>query len=137
MKARILALLVAAIAAYVPVASQTGKTAGDSTLLVGDWRGDSICVVRPSACHDEKVLYHVKKQDGVNAYSVQADKIVDGKPEEMGTFDCTYAPEKHILTCKRPNFVVQLALQGKSLNGTMNLPDGTLWRNITLKKDGA
>jgi hypothetical protein len=137
MKTRILALLVAAIAAYVPAASQTGKSADDSGVLVGDWRGDSICVVRPSACHDEKALYHVKKREGVNAYSLQADKIVDGKPEMMGTADCTYAPEKRVLTCTRPNLVLQLNLNDKTLNGTMNRPDGTVWRNITLKKDGA
>jgi hypothetical protein len=137
MKTRILALLVAAVAACVPAASQAGKTADDSPLLVGDWRGDSICVVRPSACHDEKALYHVKKREGLNAYSLQADKIVDGKAEMMGTAECTYAPEKHVLTCTKPNLVLQLNLNDKSLNGTMNRPDGTVWRNITLKKDGA
>jgi metallo-beta-lactamase class B len=114
---------------------ESGKT--DEQQLVGYWRGDSICVVRPSACHDEKALYHVKKREGVNAYSLQADKIVDGKPEMMGTADCTYAPEKRVLTCTRPNLVLHLTPQNKSLSGTMNLPDGTVWRNISLKKDGA
>ena len=56
----------------------SSQTAGDP--LVGDWRGDSICVVRPSACVDEKALYHVKKLDQPNRYSMQADKIV--KPDE-------------------------------------------------------
>ena len=135
MKPPILALLVVVVAACVPAASQTGKPADDSALLVGDWRGDSICVVRPSACHDEKALYHVKKREGLNAYSLQADKIVDGKPEMMGTAECTYAPEKRVLTCTRPNLVLQLTPQNKSLSGTMNLPDGTVWRNISLKKD--
>src|SRR5262249_36516343 len=123
--------------AGISAAAQTTKPAqDDSALLVGDWRGDSICVVRPSACHDEKALYHVKKPDSQpNTYSILADKIVDGKPEYMGTIDCTYAPEKHALTCNTPKLVLHLTLQGKSLNGTMNLPDGTLWRNITLRHD--
>jgi hypothetical protein len=138
MKVLVLALLVVAIAVCVPAASQTEKTADDSILLVGDWRGDSICVVRPSACHDEKALYHVKKLgDQPNRYSIQADKIVDGKAEMMGTMECTYEPQKHLLQCSTPRLVLNLTQNGKSLNGTMNLPDGTVWRNITLKKDGA
>jgi hypothetical protein len=105
--------------------------------LVGDWRGDSICMVRPSACNDEKALYHFKKMDAPNRFLVQADKIVNGQAVEMGTMECDYAPEKHALTCSTPKLVLHLTLKGKALDGTMNLPDGTLWRNISLKKDGA
>ena len=135
MKDRILALLITAVFACVPAGSQTGAV--DESALVGDWRGDSICVVRPSACNDEKALYRVKKREGLNAYSVQADKIVDGKPVEMGTMECTFAPEKHQLTCSTPRLVLNLTLSGKKLGGTMNLRDGTVWRNINLKKDEA
>src|SRR4029077_16651364 len=104
--------------------------------LVGDWRGDSICVVHPSACHDEKALYHLKATPGSDHhYSLDADKIVDGKPEFMGSMECSYATEKRSLTCSTPKLSVHLVLDGRSLNGTMNLSDGTLWRNITLQHD--
>jgi hypothetical protein len=136
MKIRLILLLVTAGLAAITASAQQGKANSDEQALVGDWRGDSICVVRPSACHDEKALYRVKKTgDSPNHYIIEADKIVDGKPEYMGTIECTYAPEKHTLTCSTPRLVLHLALDGKNLNGTMNLPDGTLWRNITLRHD--
>jgi hypothetical protein len=105
--------------------------------LVGDWRGDSICVVRSSACVDEKALYHVKKLGQPNHYSMQGDKIVNGEPVNMGTVDCAFVPEKQALTCDLPKGAIHLSLRGTRLEGTMNLPDGTLWRNISLEKDPA
>jgi hypothetical protein len=110
-------------------------TATADDALVGDWRGDSICVVRPSACVDEKALYHVKKLGQPDHYSMQADKIVNGEPVNMGTTDCVFASEKKRLTCELPKGVIHLALRGTQLEGTMNLADGTLWRNISLSKD--
>ncbi|HET9282088.1 MAG TPA: hypothetical protein VFR24_09015 [Candidatus Angelobacter sp.] len=133
---RPLALLVI-LAATAALAAQTGKSAQDeSTSLVGDWRGDSICQVHPSACKDEKALYRFTKLgDRPNHFSVEADKIVNGEAVQMGTIECSFAPEKHAVSCSTPKFTVQLTLNGKSLTGTMNLPDGTLWRNITLRHD--
>ena len=136
MKRPLILLLAAACVAAMSVSVHAGKANADEQALVGDWRGDSICVVRPSACHDEKALYHVKKTgDAPDHYTMDLDKIVEGKPDYMGTVECTYAPEKHKLTCSRPNLVLNLTLDGKNLNGTMNLSDGKLWRNITLRHD--
>lgn len=123
--------------ALLIVAIVLATTTADDA-LVGDWRGDSICVVRPSACNDEKALYHFKPLGGQpNRFSLQADKIVNGRAEEMGTMECSYAPEKHVVTCSTPRLTLHLKLDGKSLNGTMNRADGTLWRKINLKKDRA
>jgi hypothetical protein len=108
-------------------------TASDA--LVGDWRGNSICVVRPSSCVDEKALYHVKKLGQPDRYSMQANKIVNGEPVNMGTTDCVFASEKQTLTCELPKGVIHLTLDGTRLEGTMHLADGTLWRNISLSKD--
>ena len=127
-------ILLFAIALAAPSLSQAAKP---DDALVGDWRGDSICVVRPSACVDEKALYHVKKLDQPNRYSMQADKIVNGEPVNMGTTDCVFAPEKQALTCTLPKGTIDLALHGARLEGTMTLTDGTLWRNISLAKDQA
>jgi hypothetical protein len=130
-------VLLAGVVATTAIA-QSPKPASDDRALVGDWRGDSICVVRPSACNDEKALYHFKQIGGQpNRFSLQADKIVNGQAEEMGTMECSYAPEKHAVTCSTPRLALYLTLKGNSLDGTMNLTDGTLWRNISLKKDGA
>jgi len=131
----LLLLLFTSSLAVVP-STQDGKALAEREILAGDWRGDSICTVRPSACHDEKALYHVKAvSGGPNRYRLDADKIVDGKPEFMGSMDCSYATEKRVLTCSTPRLTLHLTLEGKTLNGTMNLQDGTLWRNITLRRD--
>jgi len=128
--------IVAAALLLLTVQAQTGKSKPDAYALIGDWRGDSICVVRPSACHDEKALYQIKKTgDKPNHYTIEAYKIVDGKADDMGAMECVYASEKHALTCSTPKLLLHLTLDGKSLTGTMNLLDGTLWRNITLRHD--
>jgi hypothetical protein len=116
--------------------AQTAKPGSDA--LVGDWRGDSICVVRPSACADEKSLYQISKtSDQPNRYSMQGNKIIDGRPVNMGSADCVYVPDKRALTCELPAGSIHLTLRETRLEGTMNLSNGTLWRNISLKKDGA
>jgi hypothetical protein len=48
----------------------------------GTWRGESPCVAKDTACHDEKVAYRFTR-DGKGTYSVSADKIVDGKLVNM------------------------------------------------------
>ena len=132
-----LALGLLILGAIATLPEQTGKPVPDDSALVGDWRGDSICQVRPSACNDEKALYRFKKLgDQPNRFSLEADKIVNGEPVSMGDpIECSFAPEKHVVTCSVPKFTVQLTLSGKTLNGTMNLSDGTAWRKITLRHD--
>ena len=127
-------ILLFAIAIAAP---SLGQTAKPEDPLVGNWRGDSICVVRSSACVDEKALYHVKKLGQPDRYSLQADKIVNGQAIDMGTVDCEYASDKQALACQLPKGAIHLALRGTRLEGTMNLADGTLWRNIRLAKDPA
>jgi hypothetical protein len=131
-------LFMATAIGMIAVAQSPKPAAGDSP-LIGDWRGDSICVVRPSACNDEKALYHFKKLgDQPNRFSLQADKVVNGKAEDMGaTMECSFVPDKHALTCSTPRLVLHLTLNANRLDGTMNLPDGTVWRNINLKKAGS
>jgi hypothetical protein len=114
--------------------AQTSPSSAEERTLIGDWRGDSICVVRESACHDEKALYHVQKSDQPGRFLIQADKIVEGKPVNMGSIDCTYSQQTHVLSCEFEKGKLSLKLQGVHLEGSMNLSDGTLWRNITLQK---
>jgi hypothetical protein len=136
MKNKVYFIVLIAIAVTGTSSPQTGQVAEDGHALVGDWRGDSICVVKPSACNDEKALYHIKKLgDQSSRFSLQADKIVNGQAVEMGSMECSFAPAKHELMCSTPKLVLHLTLNGKSLDGTMNLADGTVWRNITLRRD--
>jgi len=54
------------------------------SLIVGTWKGTSLCQVKNSPCHDEKVVYYITKADSVDRYIIQANKIVNNKEEEMG-----------------------------------------------------
>ncbi|HXN52813.1 MAG TPA: hypothetical protein VN943_12830 [Candidatus Acidoferrum sp.] len=126
------------IAAAQGDARQAQQIPPDDSRLAGDWRGDSICVVREGACHDEDSLYHVTKlAEKPGWFSMKLDKIVEGKPVTMGTTDCTYDPAKQSLICEFPRGILRFIVQDEKMSGTMNLKDGTLWRKITLKKSSA
>jgi hypothetical protein len=117
------------------VASQSKATAADDSIVVGDWHGDSICVVRESACHNEDSLYHVARLAGRPGwFSMKLDKIVDGKPVTMGRQECSFDSGKQILLCEFARGVMRFTLQGNKMEGSMTLTDGTLWRKISLKK---
>jgi hypothetical protein len=132
-------ILTVAFPSLSPVcASQTKQSSADGSIALGDWHGESICVVRESACHDEDSLYHVTKLPGTPGwFSIKLDKIVDGKPITMGTTECSYDSPKRSLTCEFPRGVLHFTIQDETMSGTMNLKDGTLWRKITLKKSAA
>lgn len=117
---------------------QNKQAHADDSVMLGDWRGDSICQVRESACHDEDSLYQVGRlAEKRGWFSLKADKIVDGKPVAMGTVECTFEPAKRALTCEFARGVLQFTVQGNKMQGTMTLRDGTLWRKINLKKVGS
>ena len=118
----------------LPAVAQTDQKTSREVSPVGDWRGDSICQVRPSACHDEDSLYHVTKiADKPGHFSLQADKIVDGKPETMGTSECTYDAAKQTLDCPLGRATVKFTVTDKTMDGVM-LNDKTVWRKISLKR---
>lgn len=119
----------------VRVQAADPKSQAAEVALVGDWHGDSICVVRLSACRDEDSLYHVSAvAEKPGYYAMKADKIVAGKAVNMGTVECRYEPEKKTLTCEFEKGSLEFNVEGASMRGTMKLKDGTLWRRITLKK---
>ena len=80
-------------------------------------------------------LYHVAKLDERPGwFSIKLDKIVDGKPVTMGTIECAYNSAKQALICEFPRGVMRFIVNGNKIQGTMTLPDGTLWRKLSLKK---
>jgi hypothetical protein len=129
-----LAMVVPLTGAAQGTAASKSETTGTES-PVGDWRGESICQVRPSACHDEDSLYHVTSiADKPGWFSMKGDRIVDGKPVTMGTMDCQYDEHRHSLECVFPRGVLRFTVKGNTMEGTMSLPDKTLWRKITLKR---
>jgi hypothetical protein len=104
----------------------------------GDWRGMSICQVKPSACNDEDSLYHFRPvANRKDAFELQADKIVDGKPVTMGNLSCSFNGSGQ-LSCPVAGSGASLVFEvkGAEMEGTMKLQDGTLWRKLTLKRVG-
>jgi hypothetical protein len=93
--------------------------------VVGTWEGESICTVRPSPCHDEHVVYEIVDNKKL---TLSADKVVNGQRENMGAFDCTFDGKD--LRCPMKNGLWDFAVLGSELNGTLKLPDGTLYRKI-------
>jgi hypothetical protein len=103
---------------------------------VGTWRGDSKCLVTPSACRDEDSVYRITAiAQSQTKLTLTANKIVDGREISMGTSDCSFFPDSHVLKCPLPNgYTIRFELKADSLNGTMTRSDGTEWRKITLRR---
>jgi hypothetical protein len=119
---------------YVTFSAGQTKSAEHSA-VVGDWHGTSLCLVKPSACHDEEALYHVRSApDKPGKLAMQADKIVDGKPVVMGDSECRYDAAKKLLRCDFGRGYVELTLEGDRLEGAMFLTDETRWREIKLTR---
>ena len=104
------------------------------TNVIGDWSGESICQVKNSPCHDEKVVYHISKGSGPDRIVVDADKIVDGKPENMGTLDFKYDAKDETLVSEQYGHWV-FYIKGNKMDGTLTNTDGTLYRKVSLTKN--
>jgi hypothetical protein len=108
--------------------------ARDEAQLIGDWTGDSICQVKNSPCHDEKVVYHIAKGSDLDHVRVSADKIVDGRAINMGTGDYTYNRSNSTLLNETAGRVWKFTINGNRMEGTLTMPDNTVYRRVTLKK---
>lgn len=109
------------------------QTAPEIGELVGDWSGTSICQVKPSACHDEKVVYHLSGPHE-NKIKIQADKIVDGKPVNMGASEWTYDKPTRTLKWQIPQGTWQLVVNGNAMEGTLTAPDSIVFRKVHLSR---
>ena len=102
---------------------------------VGVWRGESKCVVRPSACNDETALYRIASASAPDRVMVSGGKIVDGREVSMASSECSYTVKTHVIACFLPNgSSVHLEVKGDTIEGTYTLRDGKLWRNISLRR---
>ena len=98
---------------------------------VGVWRGTSLCLVRPSPCNDEIVVYRITRVNASDSVSLDARKIVNGQEEEMGVLGCRLAESGAQLTCTMPNGVWRFTIRGDSLVGDLRLPDNRKFRDIS------
>ena len=125
-------LIIAAFA--VSQACTAASSAPDE--IAGDWTGESICTIKTSPCHDEHVIYHISQPDSNGKLKIDADKVVNGKPEPMGTIDCTFDKKASTLTCPTNNGGKwEFSVTGNKMEGTLKLPDGTIFRRVNVAKE--
>jgi hypothetical protein len=101
---------------------------------VGVWRGTSLCQVRPSACHDEIVVYYITHAKSGDSLFVDGRKVVNGKELEMGVLGCRYSASTAQLTCTIPSGIWRFAVRGDSLVGDLKSPDGVKFREVRTKR---
>ncbi len=102
------------------------------TLLVGTWKGTSICQVKNSSCHDETVVYHISKKIGTDTFYINGNKIVNGAEQEMGILHFVYNQKTNQLTSAEHGTWV-FNIQGATLEGTL-VVQGNLYRKIIVRK---
>jgi hypothetical protein len=97
---------------------------------VGTWRGTSVCQVRPSACHDETVVYRITRTTARDSLAIDGRKIVNAAELEMGVLGCRFDAPSARITCPMPTGVWQFTIRGDSLVGELRSPDGTKVRDV-------
>ena len=97
---------------------------------VGIWRGTSVCLVRPSACNDEIVVYRIAHTKAGDSLTLDARKIVRGEEQEMGVLTCRFTSPNGPLTCAIPRGTWLFRVRKDSLVGELRLSDNTRFRDV-------
>jgi hypothetical protein len=96
----------------------------------GTWRGTSVCLVRPSACSDEVVVYRIARATGADSLTLDARKIVRGEEQEMGVLTCHLTSPQGPLMCAMPRGIWRFSVRNDSLVGELRLSDNTRFRDV-------
>jgi hypothetical protein len=116
--------------------STVTRAADEESGIAGIWRGDSICVQKNTACHDEIAVYRVSAIPGKHGYVyVSGGKMVDGEEVVMGSGEWRFEARTHTLSTELPLGDIVLVVNGDKMQGTFTLHDKTVLRRITLKKE--
>ena len=102
-------------------------------------RASPKCTVPDSPCHDEHVVYHIAADKKNPAQlNIDADKIVNGSPQFMGTVFCQYHANEANLSCtantdKKDDW--EFHISANTMTGTLTLgPEKQLFRRINVRK---
>ena len=129
-------LALSLLAAAMPAPATPTKSNGPTEQLVGEWRGRSLCVTttRP-ACTDESVSYRLRRtKPGVDAFELEASKLVDGKYVSMGApLSCSFEATRQQLLCPMGQARWQFRWDGRQLVGAL-LDDSGAFRMIRVDK---
>lgn len=129
MRIRLTGLVVAGLLAR-GAAGQSPSRQSAATNPVGVWRGTSVCLVHPSACNDEVVVYRIAQTKAADSLTMDARKIVRGEEQEMGVLTCRFNAPSGPLTCVMPQGTWQFRVRNDSLVGELRLPDNTKFRDV-------
>jgi hypothetical protein len=121
---------IALLAISVLARGTPAQTTTVAPSAVGVWRGTSLCLVRPSPCHDEVVVYRITRLKASDSLSLDARKIVNAREEEMGILACALGGRGSSITCTMRNGVWHFTVRGDSLVGELRLPDSTKLRDV-------
>jgi len=106
--------------------------------VIGTWEGESKCTVPDSPCRDEHVIYIIKPDQNGSGLTMQADKVVNGERQNMGTLRCRYDPAGKRLTCvtegaRSGDWV--FIISGDTMTGTLTLRnEHQLYRRIRVTR---
>lgn len=128
MKIKLISLLLVFASIYSNMNAQVNY----DTLLIGVWKGSSICQIKNSPCHDETVVYYISKKPGIDTFYFNGNKIVNGVEEEMGILP--------FILNKKTNQIVSTSyglwtftIKQREMEGTL-VSKGALYRIINLTK---
>jgi len=103
------------------------------SLLIGTWKGSSLCQIKNSPCHDETVVYHIYKKPLIDTFYIQANKIVNGVEEDMGIVPCLFIEKSNQLVSTAYRSIWTFQLKKDELEGTLVF-QGNLYRKIKVLK---
>ena len=133
MRIHLVAVALASALARAGIAQSTTQPPTSMT-PVGMWRGASVCLVRPSACNDEIVVYRITPMKVADSLAVDARKIVRGEEEDMGVLGCRLVSASGQITCTMPQGVWHFRVRDDSLTGELRLLDNTRFREVRTKR---
>jgi hypothetical protein len=128
MRTHLAAVAVASLFAVAASAQSPAQRPAAAT-PVGIWRGTSSCLVRPSSCNDEVVVYRITRMKSPDSVAMDGRRIVRGEEQEMGVLTCRLMPPTG-LTCTIPQGVWHFSARNDSLVGELRLPDNTKFRDV-------
>jgi len=125
-----ISLLLAASGAFA-----NGYSSFNDSLFIGTWKGESICQVKSSPCHDEIAVYHILKGDKPNTFHFIMNKMVNGVEEDMGVLDYTYDSATNTFTSidDKHKTVWMFTIKNETMEGTL-IYNNILYRVIKLSK---
>jgi hypothetical protein len=132
MRIHLVAVAVAGLFARAASAQSPTQQSAAAT-PVGMWRGTSVCLVRPSPCNDEVVVYRIARTKAPDSLAMDARKIVRGEEQEMGVLACRLMPPTG-LTCTIPQGIWHFSVRNDSLIGELRLPDNTKYRDVRTQR---